>query len=573
MKLIGIYTPGYSELKEKWFLPSVKDKIEIEIHLYEPDGSGKYMEPDRTKTELFKSAVIIQSIRDNPGKILICSDVDIEFFRPVGQKILTAIQSSDIVCQLDDPYGSLSTGFFAMRANRLTLQLWEQVHESVKSGHSIQSAFNHIIKTIQGLRYGYLPVEFFSAGTFNPDKRNMSDRVYIPQFPVMFHANRATGPENKKILLRKVKSAVDLGRAGIYANNILYGITNFRINNHRLATGFVAGFNSKAATNRPSFSQPRRVGLEASTVCQLACRTCPTSTGLIRKTLGPGFLSPAHLDKFLRDHPWITEIELSNWGEVFLNPRLQDIFKVAKKYAVLLRMENGVNLNTANDEILEDVVRYGIRSITCSIDGASPETYAIYRVKGNFEKVIENIKKINRFKEKHRTPFPNLQWQFVTFGHNEHEIEKARRLAADLDMKFKLKLSWEDLYYESFSPVNDRDRIRSEMPSGVSDRKEFGEKFGKVYIGDCCNHLWLSPRINFDGRLLGCCINYWDDFGNVFEQGIEKCLNSEKMKASRDLLMGFKTERKDLPCLKCKVYESRVQLGSYVTLQDLKELL
>ncbi len=28
----------------------------------------------------------------------------------------------------------------------------------------------------------------------------------------------------------------------------------------------------------------------------------------------------------------ITEIELSNWGEVFLNPGLKEIFKVAKKY-------------------------------------------------------------------------------------------------------------------------------------------------------------------------------------------------------------------------------------------------
>jgi hypothetical protein len=45
------------------------------------------------------------------------------------------------------------------------------------------------------------------------------------------------------------------------------------------------------------------------------------------------------------------------------------------------------------------------------------------------------------------------------------------------------------------------------------------------------------------------------------------------MKASRALLMGYKTERKDLPCLTCKVYENRVQLGSFVTPEELKELL
>jgi hypothetical protein len=41
MKLISIYTPDQSELKDKWFLPSVKDKIEIETHLFESHGNAK----------------------------------------------------------------------------------------------------------------------------------------------------------------------------------------------------------------------------------------------------------------------------------------------------------------------------------------------------------------------------------------------------------------------------------------------------------------------------------------------------------------------------------------------------
>jgi len=573
MKLISVYTSSHTELKDKWFLPSVKDKFEIEFHLYESNGAGIYMEPDWTEAVLFKSAVIIQSIRDNPGEILIYSDVDIEFFRPVWDRIRDAIKSSDIVCQLDDPYGNLCTGFFAMRANRLTLQLWEQVHEAVKTERRNQPAFNRIIKTIHDLRYGYLPVEFFGAGTFRPIRWSVGDRIYIPERPVMFHANWTIGPENKKTLLRQVKSTVQFGRAGIHSNNFFYKLANIGKNDHRNVTGFVSDFNRKTVEKEPSFSRPRRVCIDVSTVCQLGCRTCPTSRGLIRENLGSGFLSPDQLAKFLQDHPWITEIELSNWGEVFLNPGLKDIFKLAKEYIVMLKIENGTNLNTVNDEVLEDLVRYKIRNITCSIDGASQETFANYRVNGNFDKVIGNIKKINRFKEKYQTPYPILQWQFVAFGHNEHEIEKARQLAGDLNMNFNLKLSWDDLYFESFSPVNDMDKIRSEMPSGVSDRKEFEEKFRKIYIGNCCKQLWQNPRINYDGRLLGCCINYWDDFGNVFEQGVEVCMNSEKMKATRNLLMGYKSERNDLPCFKCKVYKSRVRLGSFLTLQDLKELL
>jgi MoaA/NifB/PqqE/SkfB family radical SAM enzyme len=571
MKLISIYTPDQSELKDKWFLPSVKDNIEIEILLFESHGNTKSPEPCGNEQALFKSRAIIQSIRDNPGGILIYSDVDTEFFRPFKKIILSSLESKDIVCVLDEPYGALSTGFFALRANRLNLQLWEQVHEAVLKGYSIQAALNLVIQEVKELQSGYLPVEFFSAGTFRLKNRSPWGQIHIPDLPVMFHTYPGISLRKKKFLLRYVKSIVQLGRVGIQTNNLICKLLNPGKDNPAIARSFIAEFNSRAIGKKSSFSRPRKVGIDASTVCQLACRTCPTSRGLIRETLGSGFLSCHHFEKFLQAHPWITEIELSNWGEVFLNPDLKDIFKLAEKYFVILRVDNGANLNKVSDEVLEDLVRYKIRSITCSIDGASQETYSNYRLKGDFEKVIDNIKKINRFKEIYHSPFPFLLWQFVAFGHNEHEIDKARQLAGDLHMKFNLKLSWEDLYFESFSPVNDRDRIRSEMPSGVSDRSEYEEKFHKVYIGDCCKHIWQSPRINYDGRLLGCCINYWDDFGNVFEQGIEACLNSDKMKATRDLLMGHNTDRKDLHCFKCNVYKSRVKLGSFVTLQDLKE--
>lgn len=573
MKLISVYSPSYSELKEKWFLPSVKDNIEIETHLFDSDSEAKCVEPGSSELECFKCGVIIKSLKDNPGQILIISNADIEFFRPVRKRLVSSVQSLDLVCRLGDPNGSFSAGFFAMRSNRLCLQLWEQVFEAVKNGDNIQPAFNRIIKSVRGLHYGYLPAEFFGVGTFRISRRTSGYGIYIPKFPVMFQADGTDDSRKKNIMLRRIKRTVQLGRPGIITNNLLWHIVNSGKNNPASVSDFIREFNRKAVSNSSCFSRPRRVCLDASTVCQLACRTCPTSRGIIKKNIGSGFLSPEDFEKFLRDQPWVTEIELSNWGEVFLNPRLKDIFKLAREYSVLLKIENGANLNTANDEILEDVVRYKIRSITCSIDGASQETYSIYRVKGNFDKVIENIKKINLFKEKYSSPFPALLWQFVAFGHNEHEIEKARRLAGELKMKFNLKLSWEDLYFESFSPVNDRALIRSEMPSSVADRNEYEEKFGKIYISKCCNHLFQSPRINYDGRLLGCSINYWEDFGNVFEKGLEECLNSEKIKACRDLLMGHKTDRKDLPCFKCNVYKSRVKLGSFVTLQDLNELM
>jgi len=101
----------------------------------------------------------------------------------------------------------------------------------------------------------------------------------------------------------------------------------------------------------------------------------------------------------------------------------------------------GVNLNHVKPDVLEAVVKYGVRQLRVSLDGASQETYSVYRVRGNFERVIENVRTINAFKAQYGTEYPELLWQFIVFGHNEHELPQARALAAELNMKFKPKLT------------------------------------------------------------------------------------------------------------------------------------
>lgn len=47
----------------------------------------------------------------------------------------------------------------------------------------------------------------------------------------------------------------------------------------------------------------------------------------------------------------------------------------------------------------------------------------------------------------------------------------------------------------------------------------------------------MNPQINWDGKLLGCCLNFWGDFGgNAFEQGLEHVLSSENLAYARRML-------------------------------------
>ncbi len=310
------------------------------------------------------------------------------------------------------------------------------------------------------------------------------------------------------------------------------------------------------------------IRLEASTACQLRCPSCPTAKGEIQRSIGTGYLKFKDFKKLVDQNWWLKYIELSNWGEIFLNPELLDILKYAHEKKISLAAGNGANLNNVREEVLEGLVKYGFRQITCSIDGASEETYQVYRVNGHFNAVMENIKRINSFKDKYQSKYPKLTWQFVVFGHNEHELPIARKMAEELDMGFRSKLSWD----ERFSPVRDEGFVRKESGLGVASSDEFLEKNGTKYLQkECCQGLWDLPQINFDGKVLGCCVNYWGDFGNAFESGLVEALNGEKMKYAKKMLMGKAEARADIPCSVCHNYLDMKKSKAWITAQDIKK--
>ena len=119
---------------------------------------------------------------------------------------------------------------------------------------------------------------------------------------------------------------------------------------------------------------------------------------VVSPAIGRGFLRLKDFSKLLDENTWIEEIELSNYGEVFLNPDLLEIMRYASENKVILTINNGANFNTVKQEVLNGLVRYKVRSMSCSIDGASRETYAKYRVGGNYDAVLNNIQIINDLK-------------------------------------------------------------------------------------------------------------------------------------------------------------------------------
>lgn len=282
--------------------------------------------------------------------------------------------------------------------------------------------------------------------------------------------------------------------------------------------------------------------------------------------MGTGFLEFSNFKEIINSNSWLSHVELSNWGEIFLNPDFLQILKYSYKKNVTLTADNGVNLNTITEDAVEALVKYKFRSIKCSIDGASQATYSLYRRNGNLEKVISNIEKINEYKRKFKSAYPVLKWQFIAFGHNEHEIHLAKALAKKLNMDFWIKLSWDELY----SPIKNKDFVAKEAGLGVSSRSEYYHEYKVSYRQRrICTQLWRIPQINWDGRVLGCCVNYWQDFGNAFEIGLLEALNSEKISYARKMLLGEVNQRSDIPCTNCEHYKTMSNHKNWLKTQDI----
>lgn len=311
---------------------------------------------------------------------------------------------------------------------------------------------------------------------------------------------------------------------------------------------------------------PRKIQIDASSHCQLACPVCPTANGKARAVLGAGHLRVENFRQLLDANPEIEEIELSNYGEMFLNPQLSELLACAFERQVTVSGSNGVNLNFARADSLEAVVKYRVRGLTCSIDGATQEIYSQYRVKGDLDAVLENVDRIRQLRRENGSAFPMLVWQFIVFGHNEHEIATAKSMARERGMDFLPRLSWDP----GFSPVEDRSLVSIQTGLGAADRAEYREKQGREYARDVCLQLWRAPVVNWDGRMLGCCVNYWRDFGsNVFDTGLSASMSHPDMDYARQMLMGSAEPRAGIPCTTCNHYEMMSQRRGWITQDEI----
>jgi MoaA/NifB/PqqE/SkfB family radical SAM enzyme len=304
-------------------------------------------------------------------------------------------------------------------------------------------------------------------------------------------------------------------------------------------------------------SRPYIIRLEPISTCNLHCPLCPTGTGEVDRERAA--MSEETLDAILeRVGRHALRAVLWIWGEPFLNKNLDKLVAVCRRHNVGSEVSSHLSLPLSQERI-DRIITSGLDWLIVSNDGASAATYERYRVGGDFDQVVRNMKAIMERKRALGSLTPFVEWQFVPLRHNEHEMAEVVRMAREIGVdgvRFKpARLDkTRNLTFHGTVPV---DLTREWAPSDPAlSRVITREK--KSFHDFHCPFLWASVSVYADGAVAPCCetTTSRDDMGNLFAQDFMDLWNGPAYVKARRVALGAVDEPQDtlLACHGCKVF-------------------
>jgi hypothetical protein len=204
-------------------------------------------------------------------------------------------------------------------------------------------------------------------------------------------------------------------------------------------------------------SLPSRLYIECTAACNISCAQacCAPETGITR-TRQAGMLDFELFRRVVDEAgPSLGRIDFFNYGEAFLHKRAIEMCEYIKSRFPHIYLYTSTNGLAFNEDGVRRLVHSGIDELTFSIDGATPDSYATYRQRGDFTKAIRNLHAAVGEKQAAGRDLPFINWRYILFRHNDsdEEMELARRMAADIGVD---RLTWEltdhpeDMYSQRF---------------------------------------------------------------------------------------------------------------------------
>ncbi len=204
--------------------------------------------------------------------------------------------------------------------------------------------------------------------------------------------------------------------------------------------------NEKPSRNPVSRIPPKILFIEPTVMCNLSCKNeggC--GTGFLRSRRRKLYLDFESIQKTIKNIGFnkLEVIMFFYYGEPLLNKNLSQMIAYARlinpKAFITLHTNGTIKYSTLK---IESLYKSGIDEIVFSVDGGSSETYLRYRVGGNFDLALSNMKKFVEIRKKQGLKAPSLLWKYILFKWNDsdREMQMARSLGEQIGIDH---LNWQ----------------------------------------------------------------------------------------------------------------------------------
>jgi len=284
---------------------------------------------------------------------------------------------------------------------------------------------------------------------------------------------------------------------------------------------------SKYAGLRRALGYPSHLMIEISSACQLNCPLCPLGNGTLAR---PRQLMKMETFKKVIDDvgDFVYHVNINGMGEPLLNEQVCRMIEYAKARNVYVDLYT--NLQIDNRDMIEGLVDSGLDAVLISCDGATRDVYEKYRVNGDFDKLLDNIRTLVQYKRRKNATTPEVNVQCILFEHNEAQLpemtELVESLGADHFVVKRPFLFWGDGDDARFLPHDEKVNPYKKAENRIDWRGKTRSR---------CNLLWASSAILADGSVAPCCFDYEGKvrFGNVNEESFRAIWNNRKYRRFR----------------------------------------
>lgn len=266
---------------------------------------------------------------------------------------------------------------------------------------------------------------------------------------------------------------------------------------------------------------PYVLKIESTNICNLECPFCLDRDRSVFQGEGMrGFgRMKAPFFKQVVDQlaPYAFNVNMYGSGEPLLFPEAFEMMRYAADKGIGVRISSNLSMRDFTDEQAEKVVTSGIEHLIVSCHGASQETYEKYMIGGNFERVTNNMRKLVAARKRLGRKLPFIDWQFLLFRHNQHEVPKAKAMAEDIGIDF-LRLIYPNIPPEhkeewkprpegeatDYQPVPKAAGAATQNGSAAKAAAPQAAQTKRIRV-EKCSWPYRSIYFNWDGGILPCC--------------------------------------------------------------------